>query len=85
VALVVIVEETSRETKSECKFLRTALDSIRAVVCSFFATAQFAVENKEFSYRRETARCAVSVETVQNVAHMFVEIELHLISPETGE
>jgi len=49
----------------------------------FFATAQFAVENKEFSYRRETVRCAVSVETMQNVAQMFVEF--HLISPETGE
>jgi len=32
---------------------------------------------------RGTARCAVSVETAQNVAQMFVE--LHLISPATGE
>ena len=38
---------------------------------------------KKLSYRRRTARRAVSVETVRNVAQMFVE--LHLISPATGE
>ena len=40
-------------------------------------------ENKKLSYRRETARRAVLVKTVRSVARMFVE--LHFISPETGE
>jgi len=39
--------------------------------------------NKNLSYRRGTARRAVSVETVQNVTQMFVE--LHLRSSATGE
>jgi len=38
---------------------------------------------KKLSYRRGSARRAVSVKTVQNVAQMFVE--LHLISPALGE
>jgi len=36
------------------------------------------MQDKKLSYRRETARRAVSVKTVLNVAQMF--IELHLIS-----
>jgi len=36
------------------------------------------MQDKKLSYRRETARRAVSVKTVPNVAQMF--IELHLIS-----
>jgi len=39
--------------------------------------------NKKLSYRRGTARRAVSVKTVLNVAQMFVE--LYLISPALGE
>ena len=39
--------------------------------------------NKKLSYRRQTARRAMSVETARNVAQMFVE--LHLISRATGE
>jgi len=39
--------------------------------------------DKKLSYRRETARRAVTVKTVLNVAQMFVE--LHLISPALGE
>jgi len=35
--------------------------------------------NKKLSYRRGTARGAVLVKTMLNVAQMFVE--LHLISP----
>jgi len=38
---------------------------------------------KKLRYRRGTMRRAVSVETVRNVAQVFVE--LHLISPATGE
>ena len=41
------------------------------------------VDNKKLSYHRGTARRAVSVKTVLNVAQMFVE--LHLISPATGK
>ena len=41
------------------------------------------VDNKKLSYHRGTARRAVSVKTVLNVAQMFVE--LHLVSPATGE
>jgi len=41
------------------------------------------VINKKLSYRRGTARRAVSVKTVLNVAQMFVE--LHLISPALNE
>ena len=37
--------------------------------------------HKRLSYRRGTARRAVSVETVLNVAQMFVELQL--ISPAT--
>jgi len=40
-------------------------------------------DNKKLSYRRGTARRAVSVETVQTVALMFAG--LHLISPATDE
>ena len=32
------------------------------------------IYNKELSYRRGTARRAVSVETVRNVAQMFVKL-----------
>ena len=39
--------------------------------------------NKKLSYRRGTARRAVFVKTVLNVAQIFVE--LHLISPASGE
>ena len=39
--------------------------------------------NKKLSYRRGTARRALSVITMVNVAQMFVE--LHLISPALGE
>jgi len=39
--------------------------------------------NKKLSYRRGTARRAMSVQTMLNVAQMFVE--LHLISPALGE
>jgi len=39
--------------------------------------------NKKLSYRRGTARRAVSVKTMLNVAQMFVE--LHVISPALGE
>jgi len=39
--------------------------------------------DKKLSYRRGTARRAVTVKTVLNVAQMFVE--LHLISPALGE
>jgi len=39
--------------------------------------------NKKLSYRRGTARHAVSVKTVLYVAQMFVE--LHLISPASRE
>jgi len=50
------------------------VNSIRPVLCTF---------KKKLSYRRGTARRAVSVKTVLNVAPMFVE--LHLISPALGE
>jgi len=40
-------------------------------------------EYKKLSYRRGTARRAVTVKTVLNVAKMFVE--LHLISPALSE
>ena len=39
--------------------------------------------NKKLSYRRGTARHAVSAKTALNVAQMFVE--LYLISPATSE
>ena len=39
--------------------------------------------NKKLSYHRGTARRAVTVKTVLNVAQIFVE--LHLISPALGE
>ena len=39
--------------------------------------------NKKLSYRRGTARRSMSVKTVRNVTQIFVE--LHLISPTTGE
>jgi len=39
--------------------------------------------NKKLSYRRGTARRAVLVKTMLNVAQIFVE--LHLISPALGE
>jgi len=38
---------------------------------------------KKLSYCQETTQRAVLVETMRNVAQMF--IELHLISPATGE
>jgi len=41
------------------------------------------ITDKKLSYRRGTARRAVSVKTVLNVAQMFVE--LHLISHALGE
>jgi len=44
--------------------------------CNMFAS-------KKLSFRRGTARRAVSVETVLNVAQMFVE--LHLLSPALRE
>jgi len=39
--------------------------------------------NRKLSYHRGTARHAMSVETVQSVAQMFVE--LHSIYPATGK
>ena len=39
--------------------------------------------NKKLSYRRGTARRAVTVKTVRNITQIFVE--LHLISPALGE
>jgi len=57
-------------------FMSCNLDSIhRADITSY--------RNKKLSYRRGTARRAMSVKTVLNVAQTFVE--LHLISPATGE
>jgi len=41
------------------------------------------IQYKNLSYRRVTARHAVSVKTVLNVAQMFVE--LHLISSALGK
>ena len=41
------------------------------------------LKNKKLSYRRGTARRAVSVKTVLNVTQMFVE--LHVISPALGK
>jgi len=39
--------------------------------------------NRKLSYHRGTARRAMSVETAQSIAQMFVE--LHLICPATGK
>jgi len=41
------------------------------------------ISNKKLIYHRGTARRAVSLKTVLNVAQMFVE--LHLISPALGK
>ena len=57
-------------------FMLCNLDSVH---CADIASYR----NKKLSYRRGTARRAMSVKTVLNVAQTFVE--LHLISPATGE
>ena len=64
-----------------CLILVTVLSS--TAVKHHFSRCVFLLQNKKLSYRRGTARRAVSVETVRNVAQMFME--LHLISPATGE
>ena len=57
-------------------FMLCNLDSIhRADITSY--------RDKKLSYRRGTARHAMSVKTVLNVAETFLEV--HLISPATGE
>jgi len=57
-------------------FMLCNLDSIHRADITLYS-------NKKLSYRRGTARRAMSVKTVLNVAQTFVE--LHLISPATGE
>ena len=57
-------------------FMLCNLDSVH---CADIASYR----NKKLSYRRGTARRAMSVKTVLNVAQTFVE--LHLISPATGK
>jgi len=49
----------------------------------FGAACHSCTSNKNLSYRRGTARRAMTVKTVLNVEQMFVE--LHLISPVLGQ
>jgi len=78
-----LIQTLFRHITSSCRGLRIAihyrvwLKRVTTIEC--FIGDRY----KKLSYRRGTARRAVSVETVQNVTQMFVE--LHLISPATGE
>jgi len=71
------VEEIVAEEQIE-----SVLGRLRELKCRSAHNCDFLLINIH-SYRRGTARRAMSVETVRNVAQMFVE--LHLIIPATGE
>jgi len=64
------------------KYMAYTLSPIIGPTTPILNSPERQLTNNKLSYRRGTARHAVSVEPVQNVAHMFVE--LHLTSPATG-
>jgi len=71
-----MVEMSTRGAAFLFTFMLCNLDSVHCADITSY-------RNKKLSYRRGTARRAMSVKTVLNVAQTFVE--LHLISSATGE